>query len=192
MCRILDDNFGHNDGPVITVVRGGSTSPSATLYPISMPSLGSPSSGSSTHNVTEEDAASANAGCLGSGSGGAGTVAGDSGNAAIESHYAANRRDQMSKLFKGGSSTSNTSGDVGSSPPSSTGGGNVSHSAATSSGGGIDSPTFLLTALLNGFRPGLDPVLFVYVWLITDTPIAIDRSFAGRHVLVFLSVCCRC
>ena len=51
----MDDNFGHNEGPVLTVVRG---SPSPAGFPASLPSLGSPSSGSSSaHNMTEEDGA---------------------------------------------------------------------------------------------------------------------------------------
>ena len=88
MCRILDDSFSHNDGPVITVVQG---SPSPTTYPITMLSPGSPSSSSSAHNMTEEEGQ-------------------------MDNRYSTRRSNANSKLSKGSSSvtsTSNTSAGQG-------------------------------------------------------------------------------
>lgn len=49
---MLNDSFGQNDEPTISVLRG---SPTSSLFPVSLPSLGSPSCSSSVNNVTEED-----------------------------------------------------------------------------------------------------------------------------------------
>ena len=51
VCRILDESFSQSDGPTITVARGSISN----IFPVSLRSLGSPSSNSSAHNITEEE-----------------------------------------------------------------------------------------------------------------------------------------
>ena len=92
VCRILDESFGQNDGPIITVARG---SLSSTMFPVSLPSLGSPSSNSSAHNVTEEEG---QVDVLGKGNG----------------HFSTARRHQGSKHSKGSSLSSNAPSNVSS------------------------------------------------------------------------------
>ena len=83
---MLDENFGHNDGPVITVMRGSNL---AAAYPMGLPSPGSPSSSSSAHNMTEEEGQ-------------------------IESRYSTGRSDQTSGKLSKGSSSSNAASNMSS------------------------------------------------------------------------------
>lgn len=92
VCRILDESFSQNDGPTITVARG---SLSSTVFPVSLPSLGSPSSNSSAHNITEEEG---QVDVQGKGNG----------------HFSIARRHQGSKHSKGSSLSSNAPSNVSS------------------------------------------------------------------------------
>ncbi|KAK4007605.1 disks large homolog 5 isoform X2 [Daphnia magna] len=94
VCRILDDSFGKNDGPVITVIRGSFAS---TNFPVSLPSLGSPSSSSSAHNITEEESHN---------------DVQEQGK--VDSHFSTARRHQGSKHSKGSSLSSNAPSNVSS------------------------------------------------------------------------------
>lgn len=88
ICRILDDSFSHNEGAVITVVRGSSPA-SLPAYPMSLPSLGSPSSSSSAQNMTEEEGQ-------------------------MEGHYSTGRRGQNSSKQSKDSLSSNATSNVSS------------------------------------------------------------------------------
>lgn len=79
--------MGHNDGPVITVVRGSTSSVAG--HPMSMPSLGSPSSSSSAHNMTEEEGQ-------------------------VESHYGTGHRNQNTSKQSKDSLSSNAASNVSS------------------------------------------------------------------------------